>query len=82
MVSITLDETRDELGKDFDISVEDQVKNEKPARTILSQKPEGGKAEKGSKIKVTVVGTQVANVPGVVGQGREAAVTNLEDAGF
>jgi len=82
LVGMTLDEARDEVGKNFDISVEDEVDNEKPVGTILSQDPEGGKAEKGSKIKVKVVGTQVANVPGVVGQGREAAVANLEDAGF
>ena len=82
LVGMKLDEARDEVGKDFDISVEDEVQNEKPAGTILSQNPEGGKAEKGSKIKVTVVGTQVANVPGTVGKGREEAVATLEDAGF
>src|SRR3712207_4527443 len=82
LVGMQLDEARDEVGKDFDISVEDEVQNEKPAGTILSQNPEGGKAEKGSKIKVTVVGTQVANVPGTVGKGREEAVATLEDAGF
>src|SRR3712207_8283715 len=47
--------------------------------SILSQNPEGGKAEKGSKIKVTVVGTQVANVPGTVGKGREEAVATRSE---
>jgi beta-lactam-binding protein with PASTA domain len=77
-----LEEARDEVGKNFDISVEDEVQDEKPVDTILSQKPEGGMAEKGSKITVTVVGTRVANVPGTVGKGREEAVANLEEAGF
>jgi beta-lactam-binding protein with PASTA domain len=82
LVGKTLDEARDEVGKNFDISVEEEVKDEKPVDTILSQNPEGGKAEKGSKISVTVVGTQMATVPGTVDKGREEAVANLEEAGF
>jgi beta-lactam-binding protein with PASTA domain len=82
LVGMKLEDARDEVGKDFDISVEGEIEGEKPVDTILRQNPEGGKAEKGSKILVTVVGTQVANVPGTVGQGREEAVTDLEDAGF
>jgi beta-lactam-binding protein with PASTA domain len=82
LVGMTLEEARDEVGKDLDITVEDEVRDEKPVDTILSQNPEGGKAEKGSKISVTVVGTRVANVPGTVGQDREEAVATLEDAGF
>jgi eukaryotic-like serine/threonine-protein kinase len=50
--------------------------------TILSQQPGGGKAEKGSTISVRVVGRQMADVPGVVGQGRDAAQQKLEGAGF
>ena len=53
----TLDEAENRVGNDFDIRVEDKVESEKPANTILSQRPEGGKAEKGSTISVVVVGT-------------------------
>jgi serine/threonine-protein kinase len=82
LVGKTLDEAENQAGNDFDIRVEDEVANEKEVDTILSQRPEGGKAEKGSTISVVVVGTQVAEVPGVVGQGRDAAQQALEDAGF
>jgi eukaryotic-like serine/threonine-protein kinase len=82
VVGETLDGAENQVGNNFDIQVEDKVKDEKPANTILSQRPEGGKAEKGSTISVVVVGTQVANVPRVVDQGRDAAVKELEDAGF
>jgi serine/threonine-protein kinase len=82
LVGKTLDEADKQVGNNFDIRVGDKVKDEKPANTILSQRPEGGKAEKGSTISVVVVGTQVANVPNVVGQGRDAAVKKLEGAGF
>ncbi len=50
--------------------------------TILSQDPGGGEAEKGSTISVTVVGTQVADVPDVLGERRGAAEQELEGAGF
>jgi serine/threonine-protein kinase len=82
VVGETLDGAENQVGNNFDIQVEDKVKDEKPTNTILSQRPEGGKAEKGSTISVVVVGTQVANVPSVVDQGRDAAVKKLEDAGF
>jgi beta-lactam-binding protein with PASTA domain len=82
LVGKTLDEAESQVGNDFDIRVEDEVENEKPVNTILSQRPEGGKAEKGSTISVVVVGTQVREVPGVVGQGRDAAQQTLEEAGF
>jgi eukaryotic-like serine/threonine-protein kinase len=83
LVGMTKQEAEDEVGDDFKISVEDEVQHEKPVDTILSQDPEnGGKAEKGSTISVTVVGTQVADVPNVVGQGRDAAQGALDRAGF
>jgi eukaryotic-like serine/threonine-protein kinase len=82
LVGKTLDEAENQVGNDFDIRIEDEVEGEKPVDTILSQRPEGGKAEKGSTISVVVVGTQVAEVPGVVGQGRDTAQQTLEEAGF
>jgi serine/threonine-protein kinase len=82
VVGETLDEAEGQVGNNFDIRVEDKVKDKKPTNTILSQRPEGGKAEKGSSISVVVVGTQVADVPNVVGQDRDAAQKNLTDAGF
>jgi serine/threonine-protein kinase len=82
LAGMTLQEAEDRVGDDFDIRVEDRVENEKKVDTILSQRPEGGKAEKGSTITVVVVGTQVAEVPNVVGQGRDAAQQILEEAGF
>ncbi|HEX2739794.1 MAG TPA: Stk1 family PASTA domain-containing Ser/Thr kinase [Rubrobacter sp.] len=82
LVDMTLDEARNEVGDDFDIQVTDSVENEKPVDTILSQDPSTGKAEKGSTITVTVVGTQVAGVPNVVGSERAAAEQTLKDAGF
>ena len=54
----------------------------KPVNTILSQDPEEGKAEKGSSISVTAVGTQVADVPNVARQNSGSAQQNLKEAGF
>jgi beta-lactam-binding protein with PASTA domain len=83
LVGMTQQEAENEVGNDFEISVEDEVQDKKPVDTIVSQDPEnGGRAEKGSTISVTVVGTQVADVPNVVGQGRDAAQGALERAGF
>ncbi len=82
LVGMSLDEARNEVGNNFEIQVTDSVDNEKPVDTILSQKPSTGKAEKGSKISVTVVGRQVADVPNVVGAERAAAEKQLRDAGF
>jgi len=83
LVGKTLEEAEKQVGNDFKVEVRDEVENEKPVDTILSQQPQGGgKAEKGSTISVNVVGTQVADVPGVVGQGREEAEQALKNAGF
>ncbi len=82
LVGKTVDEAEKQVGKDFKIEVQDRVEGEKPVDTILSQRPESGKAEKGSTISVTVVGTQVADVPNVVGEGSDAAQRTLKDAGF
>jgi eukaryotic-like serine/threonine-protein kinase len=82
LVGKTLDEAENQVGDRFDIRVEDEVANENPVDTILRQRPEAGRAEKGSTISVVVVGTQVADVPNVVGQKRNAAAQTLENARF
>jgi serine/threonine-protein kinase len=82
LVGMNLDEARDKFGDDFKIQVSDSVDGEKPVGTILEQDPSTGKAEKRSEISVTVVGTRVASVPGVVGSERAAAEQKLKDAGF
>jgi hypothetical protein len=81
LVGMNLDEAKDKFGDDFDILVSDRVDGEKPVGTITEQDPSTGKAEKGSEVSVTVVGTRVASVPGVVGSERAAAEQKLEDDG-
>ena len=82
LVGMNLDEAQDKFGDDFDIRVSERVDGEKPVGTITEQDPSSGKADKGSEISVTVVGTRVASVPGVVGSERAAAEQKLEDDGF
>jgi serine/threonine protein kinase len=82
LVGKTLERAEKQVGNNFEIRVEDKVEGEKPVNTVLSQQPEGGKAEKGSTISVVVVGTQVAEVPGVVGRDHLTAEQILNDAGF
>jgi eukaryotic-like serine/threonine-protein kinase len=82
VVGETLDEAEKQAGNNFDIKIDGKAEGEEPTNTILSQRPKDGKAEKGSTISVVVVGTQVADVPRVVGQGRDAAKKKLEEAGF
>ena len=82
LTGMTLEEARNQHGDDFKIEVGAEEDGEQPVDTILSQNPEMGKAEKNSTISVTVVGTRVAQVPGVVDQEREAAQGALEEAGF
>src|SRR5918997_844320 len=83
LVGMTVEEAENEVGNDFEIRVQDRVEGEDPVDTIVSQQPEnGGRAEKGSTISVTAVGKQGADVPNVVGQGREAARQALEAEDF
>jgi eukaryotic-like serine/threonine-protein kinase len=83
LVGMTVEEAENEVGNDFEVRVQNRVEGEDPVDTIVSQQPEnGGRAEKGSTISVTAVGTQVADVPNVVGQGREAARQALEAEDF
>ena len=82
LVGKTLQEAQSQVGNNFDIRVAKRVDNQRPVNTILSQDPQGGKAERGSTITVTAVGTQVADVPSVVRQTSAAAQQHLKDAGF
>jgi eukaryotic-like serine/threonine-protein kinase len=82
LVGMSLDGAREKVGDDFDIEVAKSVTGERSVDTILGQNPSTGKAEKGSAISVDVVGTQVKEVPDVVGSGRAEAQQALKDAGF
>jgi beta-lactam-binding protein with PASTA domain len=83
LVGKTVEEAEDQVGDDFEIVEAGSEESEEPVNTILSQDPRGGgRAEKGSEISVTVVGTRVAEVPDVVRQNSEAAQQILEEEGF
>jgi eukaryotic-like serine/threonine-protein kinase len=82
LVGMTVEEAENQVGNDFEIDVQREVKDEDQVGTILSQQPEGGRAEEGSTISVTAVGTQVADVPDVVGDNRDAAQQDLQNAAF
>ena len=83
LAGMTRDDAEDEFGDDFDILVVNQVRADQPVGTILKQEPKGEEVEeKGAQILVTVVGTQITDVPSVVGESLEAATRTLEDAGF
>jgi len=82
LVGMSLDDARAKVDGDFDIEVAKSVSAERPVDTILDQNPSTGKAEKGSKISVEVVGTRVSGVPDVVGSERQEAEQKLRDAGF
>jgi serine/threonine-protein kinase len=83
LVGKTVEEAENQVGNDFEIVEAGSRESEKPVNTILSHDPHGGgKAKEGSEISVTVVGTQVAEVPNVVRQNSGAAQQTLEDAGF
>jgi eukaryotic-like serine/threonine-protein kinase len=83
LVGKTVEEAQNQVGDNFEIRVAKRVSDERPVNTILSQDPQGGgKAEKGSTISVTAVGTQVADVPSVVRQSSAAAQQHLKEVGF
>ena len=82
LVGMDVEEAEDEFGDDFKIETTAEVEDERPVGTITSQDPEDGEAREGSTISVEVVETQVADVPEVVGEGRNAAENLLRDAGF
>ncbi|CAN5767872.1 hypothetical protein BH20ACT12_BH20ACT12_03180 [soil metagenome] len=82
LVDMSLEGARDKVGDDFDIEVAKSVRSERPVDTILGQDPGTGRAERGSTISVNVVGTQVSDVPDVVGSARAEAEQELKAAGF
>ncbi len=82
LVGMTLDEAEREVGDDFEIRVKSSVEDVEDVNTILGQTPKGGEAEKGSTLSVTIVGTQVAEVPDVVGTESSAAEGTLAGAGL
>ncbi len=82
LVGRDVEEAEDEFGDDFKIETTAEVEGERPVGTILTQDPEDGEAREASTISVEVVGTQVADVPDVVGEGRNAAEDVLRDEGF
>jgi eukaryotic-like serine/threonine-protein kinase len=82
LVGMDVDEAEEEFGDDFEIETTAEVEGERAVGTILRQDPEDGEAREGSTISVEVVETQVADVPGVVGERRNAAEDALRQAGF
>ena len=82
LVGRTVEGAERDLGDDFRIETTAEKEGKAPVGTILSQEPEDGEAQEGSTISVEVVGTQVADVPDVTGEGRDAAEEALSDAGF
>src|ERR671917_143935 len=82
LVGMDVDEAEEEFGDDFKIETTAEVEGERAVGTILRQDPEDGEAREGSTIGVEVVETQVADVPGVVGERRSAAEDALRQAGF
>ena len=82
LIGMTVEEAENQVGNDFEIVIQREVQGEDEVGTIQSQNPKGGKAEEGSTISVTAVGTQVADVPDVVGENGGTAKQTLKDAGF
>ena len=82
LVGMSLDGAREKVGDDFQVEVAKSVSGERPLNTILSQSPSTGKAERGSTISVSIVGTRVSVVPDVVGSGGQEAEQALEAEGF
>ena len=82
LVGMDVDAAEEEFGDDFKIETTAEVEDERPVGTIVAQDPKDGEARENSTISVEVVETQVADVPDVVGEGRNAAENILRDAGF
>jgi serine/threonine-protein kinase len=68
----------------FTVSVVEAASDTTPEGLVSAQNPDPGtQAAKGSAVTITVsTGPSTAEVPNVVGQQREAAVDDLEEAGF
>ena len=83
LVGMTVEEAQNQVGNDFEIEVQREVRGEDEEGTIQSQQPsDGSRAEEGSTISVVAVGTEIADVPDVTGENRDAAEQTLRDAGF
>src|SRR5918998_3896387 len=82
LVGMTVEEARNQVGNDFEIEVQREVRGEDEVGTIRSQQPADGRAEEGSTISVVAVGTEIADVPDVTGENRDAAEQTLQDADF
>ncbi|CAN5607996.1 N/A [soil metagenome] len=77
-----LDEARQDVGENFEITEDGQENSRRAENTILSQDPgPGGQGEKGSEIGVTVASGQ-NEVPSVEGSTPAEARVTLEEAGF
>ncbi|HEX2181416.1 MAG TPA: Stk1 family PASTA domain-containing Ser/Thr kinase [Rubrobacteraceae bacterium] len=83
LVGMTVEEAQNQVGNDFEIEVQREVRGEDEEGTIQSQQPsDGSRAEEGSTISVVAVGTEITDVPDVTGENRDAAEQTLQDAGF
>jgi eukaryotic-like serine/threonine-protein kinase len=83
LVGMTVEEAQNQVGNDFEIAVQREVRGEDEEGTIRSQQPAApSRAEEGSTISVVAVGTQIAEVPDVTGEKRDAAEQTLQDADF
>ena len=81
--SRSIEEARTTAGDQFEVVEGNRLESHEAPGSIVAQDPEaGGTAERGSKISVDVVGTQIADLPNVEGASREEAVRTLEGAGF
>jgi eukaryotic-like serine/threonine-protein kinase len=79
---LTLDDARQALGGEFELSVAETRNSAEPEGTILSQSPAGGASmEVGEEVSVVVSSGRV-EVPDVTGQSEDEARQALEQAGF
>ena len=83
IAGLSLEDARERLGGDFDISVSERRDSQEPEETILEQDPSpGSEREQGSEISVVVSGQQVVEVPDVIGEPRDEAESRLSEEGF
>lgn len=78
---MTLEEARQKAGDDLDIVQDGRKNSDRPENTVLSQKPSGGQAERGSEIGVVLASGQ-NEVPPVESRPLAEAQQALTDAGF
>lgn len=78
---MTLEEAQKKVGDDFDVVQDGTENSSRPENTILSHKPSGEQAEKGTEIRA-VVASGRNEVPAVESSTLEEARKALSDAGF